>query len=126
MEPDELLSPIVRPNARGDEEASQREAIGGFESAEVLAGLREIMEDVLSTLPPREKEIIKMRFGLDPPWVERTATEVGAQFKVTGRRLRQIEEKVLAKIRYPPGVGGFDYCLTKYRNRQRPNSPSLI
>jgi RNA polymerase primary sigma factor len=63
--------------------------------------LRELTEDVLSTLTPREKEIIKMRFGLDQSGEERTLEEVGKHFNVTRERIRQIEAKALAKLRHP-------------------------
>jgi sigma-70-like protein/restriction endonuclease len=72
-----------------------------IESGEVQNGLRELTEEVLSTLTPREKEIIKMRFGLDKSGRERTAQEVGLHFNVTDRRIRQIEAKALAKLRHP-------------------------
>ena len=101
MQRDELLSPTIRPNALGDAEAIGKSASRVFRRAEVLDGLRELTEDVLSTLRPREKEIVKMRFGLDQSGIEHTAKEVGAHFKITGRRFRQIEEKVLANLRHP-------------------------
>jgi restriction system protein len=101
MQRDELLSPIIRPNAFGDAEAIGKSASRVFERAEVLDGLRELTEDVLATLAPREKEIVKMRFGLDQSGIERTASEVGAHFRVTAGRVRQIEGKVLARLRHP-------------------------
>jgi RNA polymerase primary sigma factor len=67
----------------------------------ITNNLRELTEDVLSTLTPREKEIIKMRFGLDQSGEERTLEEVGKHFNVTRERIRQIEAKALAKLRHP-------------------------
>jgi len=67
----------------------------------ITNNLRELTEDVLSTLTPREKEIIKMRFGLDQSGEERTLEEVGKYFNVTRERIRQIEAKALAKLRHP-------------------------
>ncbi|HJZ67290.1 MAG TPA: RNA polymerase sigma factor RpoD [Blastocatellia bacterium] len=67
----------------------------------IVNNLRELTEDVLSTLTPREKEIIKMRFGLDQSGEERTLEEVGKYFNVTRERIRQIEAKALAKLRHP-------------------------
>ncbi len=69
--------------------------------AAITNNLRELTEDVLSTLTPREKEIIKMRFGLDSSGEERTLEEVGKHFNVTRERIRQIEAKALAKLRHP-------------------------
>src|SRR2546427_9070202 len=66
----------------------------------IVNNLRELTEDVLSTLTPREKEIIKMRFGLDQSGEERTLEEVGKHFNVTRERIRQIEAKALAKLRH--------------------------
>jgi RNA polymerase primary sigma factor len=63
--------------------------------------LRELTEDVLSTLTPREKEIIKMRFGLDQSGEERTLEEVGKHFNVTRERIRQIEAKAMRKLKHP-------------------------
>lgn len=67
----------------------------------ITNNLRELTEDVLSTLTSREKEIIKMRFGLDQSGEERTLEEVGKHFNVTRERIRQIEAKALAKLRHP-------------------------
>jgi RNA polymerase primary sigma factor len=69
--------------------------------AAITNNLRELTEDVLSTLTPSEKEIIKMRFGLDQSGEERTLEEVGKHFNVTRERIRQIEAKALAKLRHP-------------------------
>ena len=100
MRLDKLLNSIVGLNTLGDEVIAKG-AAEVFRSAEVLNGLREITEDVLSTLTPREKEIVKMRFGLDSSGRERTQKEVGTHFNVTDRRIRQIEAKALAKLRHP-------------------------
>lgn len=63
--------------------------------------LRELTDDVLSTLSPREADIIRMRFGLDGSGEEHTLEEVGRHFQVTRERIRQIEAKALAKLRHP-------------------------
>jgi RNA polymerase primary sigma factor len=64
-------------------------------------GLREATLEVLSTLTPREAQILKMRFGLDNDGQERTLEEVGKHFSVTRERIRQIEAKALRKLRHP-------------------------
>jgi len=59
----------------------------------------EIME-VLKTLPHREQEVLKMRFGLDDGY-SLTLEEVGLYFNVTRERIRQIEAKALRRLRHP-------------------------
>ncbi|MDR0409589.1 MAG: RNA polymerase sigma factor RpoD [Spirochaetaceae bacterium] len=62
--------------------------------------LQERLFDVLSTLPKREQEVLKMRFGLDDGY-SLTLEEVGLYFNVTRERIRQIEAKALRRLRYP-------------------------
>jgi len=62
--------------------------------------LREELEDVLSTLTPREKKVLELRFGL-LDGRNRTLEEVGKEFNVTRERIRQIEAKALRKLRHP-------------------------
>lgn len=62
--------------------------------------LRLAIEKVLATLHHREAEIIKMRFGLDGGH-QRTLEEVGQAFNITRERVRQIEAKVLRKLKHP-------------------------
>jgi len=63
--------------------------------------LRDIASEALSTLSPREAEILRLRYGLDTNGEERTLEEVGRHFNVTRERIRQIEGKALAKLRHP-------------------------
>ena len=62
--------------------------------------LQEQLSGVLSTLPPREQEVLKMRFGLDDGY-SLTLEEVGLYFNVTRERIRQIEAKALRRLRHP-------------------------
>ena len=62
--------------------------------------LREQLEDVMSTLTPREAKVLKLRFGLEDGKA-RTLEEVGKEFDVTRERIRQIEAKALRKLRHP-------------------------
>ncbi|OVE74260.1 RNA polymerase sigma factor RpoD, partial [bacterium B13(2017)] len=62
--------------------------------------LRERMEEVLSTLTPREKKVLMLRFGIGDG-TPRTLEEVGKEFAVTRERVRQIEAKALRKMRHP-------------------------
>jgi len=67
----------------------------------ISANLREITDEVLKSLTPREEKVIKMRFGLGPNSSEHTLEEVGQHFAVTRERIRQIEAKALRKLRHP-------------------------
>ncbi len=62
--------------------------------------LREQLVEVLSTLTPREEQVLRLRFGLDDGH-PRTLEEVGKEFDVTRERIRQIESKALRKLRHP-------------------------
>jgi RNA polymerase primary sigma factor len=101
QEPISLETPI------GEEEDSH---LGDFiedmsilnpSDAVVASNLREITDEVLATLTPREEKVIKMRFGLGTTGSEHTLEEVGQHFAVTRERIRQIEAKALRKLRHP-------------------------
>jgi RNA polymerase primary sigma factor len=62
--------------------------------------LREKIEEALDQLTPRERDVLKMRFGLDDGFPH-TLEEVGRHFQVTRERIRQIEAKALKKLRHP-------------------------
>lgn len=62
--------------------------------------LREKIESVLETLPPREARILRLRFGLENGHTY-TLEEVGLKFGLTRERIRQIESKALRRLRHP-------------------------
>jgi RNA polymerase primary sigma factor len=62
--------------------------------------LREKIDDVLDTLPPREARILRLRFGLENGH-NYTLEEVGEKFGLTRERIRQIESKALRRLRHP-------------------------
>jgi RNA polymerase primary sigma factor len=62
--------------------------------------LQEQLEEVLTSLPQREQEVLKMRFGLEDGY-SLTLEEVGLYFNVTRERIRQIEAKALRRLRHP-------------------------
>jgi RNA polymerase primary sigma factor len=101
QEPISLETPI------GEEEDShlgdfiEDKSILNPADAVVASNLREITDEVLATLTPREEKVIKMRFGLGISGSEHTLEEVGQHFAVTRERIRQIEAKALRKLRHP-------------------------
>ena len=62
--------------------------------------LRDKIEEVLTTLSPREARVLRLRFGLDDGNVY-TLEEVGKKFGLTRERIRQIEGKALRRLRHP-------------------------
>jgi len=65
-----------------------------------MATIKEQVDEVLSSLSPREQQVLRLRFGLDDGR-SRTLKEVGQSFDVTPERIRQIEAKALRKLRHP-------------------------
>ena len=98
--------PVSLETPIGEEEDSQ---LGDFiedhelpSPDEAAAGhlLHEQIEDMLSSLSPREREVLHYRFGLEDGH-SYTLEEVGRKFNVTRERIRQIEAKALRKLRQP-------------------------
>jgi RNA polymerase primary sigma factor len=69
-------------------------------SEAVFNMLKERVEEVLSTLKPREEHILRLRYGIGDGR-PRTLEEVGGIFNVTRERIRQIESNALRKLRHP-------------------------
>ncbi len=99
----------------GDEDDFSLSDTISDDSAEVPADyatrmmLTAAVAEALDQLSDRERDIIKLRFGLDGGEM-RTLEEVGREFGVTRERVRQIESKTLAKLRHPirsQGLRGF-------------------
>jgi RNA polymerase primary sigma factor len=100
QEPVSLETPI------GEEEDSQ---LGDFledkdlpspEDAAASQILREQLDEMLGDLTDREREVLRLRFGLEDGHAH-TLEEVGRRFGVTRERIRQIEAKALRKLRHP-------------------------
>ena len=62
--------------------------------------LKEQVQNALSVLTERERQVLEMRFGL-VDGRDHTLEEVGKYFNVTRERIRQIEAKALRKLRHP-------------------------
>ncbi len=107
----------------GDGEESQfgdfiedRQAVNPAEST-IAFDLRRQTESVLETLSPKEREVIRMRFGLNDG-AEPTLAELGEKFSLTRERIRQIEAAALRKLREPARSGR----LSTFVEPRRPSS----
>ena len=98
--------PVSLETPRGEEDDShlgdfiQDEDSPSPQDAASYTMLREQLDEVMSTLTPREAKVLRLRFGLDDGKA-RTLEEVGKEFQVTRERIRQIEAKALRKLRHP-------------------------
>jgi RNA polymerase primary sigma factor len=100
QEPVSLETPV------GDEDGTHlgdfiedMDAVGPADAA--ARALRDrAVEEALRELTDRERQVVRMRYGLDDGQA-RTLEEVGKEFGVTRERIRQIESKTLAKLRHP-------------------------
>ena len=97
--------PISLETPIGKEEDSRLgdfiEADGETPEDEVSKNLlREDLESVLDSLSPRERDVLRLRYGLDDGRMK-TLEEIGQIFNVTRERIRQIEAKALRKLRHP-------------------------
>jgi RNA polymerase primary sigma factor len=91
-------SDLTRGDMLGDESA----ALAVYRSAE-RHELSERLSAALASLDPRERAVLRMRFGLERS-TERTLTEVAVTMGVSRERIRQIEQAALAKLRRTPGL----------------------
>jgi RNA polymerase primary sigma factor len=99
-EPLSLETPIgEEENSHLGDFIEDEDAVSPADAASTLV-LREQLESVLDTLTDRERDVLKLRFGLDDGY-QRTLEEVGHIFKVTRERIRQIEAKALKKLKHP-------------------------
>jgi RNA polymerase primary sigma factor len=97
-------APVSLEKPVGDEEESEfghfltDEASPLPDEAAELTMRKEVLRKVLSTLSPRERAVLELRYGLDGK-APRTLDEVGRTFSVTRERIRQIENQSLKKLR---------------------------
>jgi RNA polymerase primary sigma factor len=100
QEPVSLETPVGQDegSALGDFIEDQQAVEPADAAARAL--LAEAVGEALEELTERERQVVRLRFGLDDGQV-RTLEEVGREFGVTRERIRQIEAKTLAKLRHP-------------------------
>jgi len=82
-----------------------RSAESPFETA-ATALLPEEIQRLLAPLDEREREILRLRFGLGGSGEGRTLEEVGEHFNLTRERIRQIEARAMSKLRHPSSDTG--------------------
>ncbi|MBD1878484.1 RNA polymerase sigma factor RpoD [Coleofasciculus sp. FACHB-T130] len=92
--------------------------------------LREDLESVLDTLSPRERDVIRLRYGLDDGRMK-TLEEIAQISNVTSERIRQIEAKAIRQLRHPNrnsilkeyirGNNSYDLRKEEYRQQSEPN-----
>ena len=75
----------------------------GPDEISMVASLRECLNQVMSSLSPREAKVLKMRYGIDVA-SDHTLEEVGQCFAVTRERIRQIEAQAIMKLKHPSRV----------------------
>ena len=111
QEPVSLETPIGEEEDTRLSDFIEDEAAPDPADAASMLLLKEQISEVLTTLAPREAEVLRLRFGL-VDGRSRTLEEVGQNFGVTRERIRQIEAKALRKLRHPVRLrklqGNFD------------------
>ena len=75
----------------------------GPHEVSITASLSECLNQVMSTLTPREAKVLKMRYGIDVEY-DHTLEEVGKCFAVTRERIRQIEAQAIQKLKHPSRI----------------------
>jgi RNA polymerase primary sigma factor len=98
-EPVSLETPVSDDESFLGDFLEDKKAVQPLEIA-IHSDLKKSINQILSTLTPREERVLRMRFGLGTN-ADNTLEEVGKQFTVTRERIRQIEAKALRKLKHP-------------------------
>lgn len=77
----------------------------------MTASLRECLNQVMSSLTPREAKVLRMRYGIDVD-CDHTLEEVGRCFAVTRERIRQIEAQAIQKLKHPSRIDELKVFMT--------------
>ncbi len=80
--------------------------------------LKDRIEEVLKTLTYREREIIRLRYGIGDGYTY-TLEEVGRIFKVTRERVRQVEAKAIRKLQHPVRARKLEGFLDQYEEKEK-------
>jgi RNA polymerase primary sigma factor len=99
-QPVSLDQPVVPDHEAGFGDSIEDQAAESPVDATIKTMLREKIDQVLQTLTIREREIIKLRYGLHDGFTY-TLEEIGQIFKVTRERIRQLEIKAVRKLQRP-------------------------
>lgn len=75
----------------------------GPDDQSMINSLRECLNQVMSSLSPREAKVLRMRYGINVEY-DHTLEEVGRCFAVTRERIRQIEAQAIAKLKHPSRI----------------------
>jgi RNA polymerase primary sigma factor len=108
-----LETPVGKDGDSGLGDLLEDKAAVSPSEAAINLNLKERMATMLKTLTAREEAVIRMRFGLDDG-AEHTREEVGQSFSVSRERIRQIEAKVLRKLRHPLRSGHFRLFMQSF------------
>jgi RNA polymerase primary sigma factor len=99
VEPISIESPVgERDNATLGEFIPSQDIVPTPEDVTERLILREQIDMILEKLQPRERDVVRLRFGLDDGH-QRTLEEVGAELKITRERVRQLELRAMRKLR---------------------------
>ncbi len=83
----------------------------GPDEATMVTSLRECLNQVMSSLTPREAKVLRMRYGINVD-CDHTLEEVGKCFAVTRERIRQIEAQAIVKLKHPSRVDELRVFMT--------------
>lgn len=83
----------------------------GPDEVSMVGSLRECLNQVMSSLSPREAKVLRMRYGIDVD-CDHTLEEVGKCFAVTRERIRQIEAQAIMKLKHPSRVEELKVFMT--------------
>jgi RNA polymerase primary sigma factor len=75
----------------------------GPDDQSMINSLRECLNQVMSSLSPREAKVLRMRYGINVDY-DHTLEEVGRCFAVTRERIRQIEAQAISKLKHPSRI----------------------
>jgi RNA polymerase primary sigma factor len=99
QDPIALQTPVGDDDSKLEDFISDKDGPSPYSEAERNNITEQILR-VLNTLPPREAEVIRMRFGIGFD-KDHTLEEIGRHFSISRERVRQIEEKALKKLKHP-------------------------